>query len=277
MSIKLSKSTALAGVAAIALTLGLTNAVLAASLTVTDGDFTSFTGGSSAPKCEIGSPVTGGVGSCGLTSWAPSGTPFPNPNLVFVAGTAAAASAAGSTPITTYGNPSGSITGNYLEADGNPTFESPVTQTITGLTAGTTYTLNFLQGASQQTGFSGATTDQWIVSLGTAALAINCSTNPCTYSNSDATASTVASTLMTVPSEGTVGWNSVSVTLTADSTSDVLSFLAWGDGGSTSNLPPFAFLAEVGTATPLPATLPLFGVGLVGLGGLLRRRRRGQA
>ena len=75
-----------------------------------------------------------------------------------------------------------------------------------------------------------------------------------------------------------VNWEAVSVNLTADATTDLLSFLAWGDNGNTTNLPPIAFLSGVNSpatlsGTPLPATLPLLGIGLVGLGGMLRRRR----
>ena len=145
---------------------------------------------------------------------------------------------------------------------------------MTGLTIGQTYTLSFYQGASQQVGFDGATTNQWIVSLGTSGLYVassgnpsventNCGTN-CIYVNSDATASIAASTLMNVPNHGVVGWNYVSVDLTADATTDLLSFLAWGDNGNTTNLPPIAFLAGVelrtwagrgraGAGQPVPA------------------------
>jgi hypothetical protein len=152
--------------------------------------------------------------------------------------------------------------------------------------------LGFFQAASQQKGFSGSTTNQWIVSLGTSGLFTasgsnptvfdaNCGTN-CVYSNADKNASIAATTLMNVPSEGLVNWEAVSVNLTADATTDLLSFLAWGDNGNTTNLPPIAFLSGVDspatlTGTPLPSTLPLLGIGLAGLGGLLRRRRSKQA
>jgi hypothetical protein len=81
---------------------------------------------------------------------------------------------------------------------------------------------------------------------------------------------------MTVPYQGTVGWNKVTVTLTADAKTDLLSFLAWGDNGSTVNLPPIAFLGGVNSPTlsaPEPATLSVIGVGLLGLGMVARRRR----
>jgi hypothetical protein len=208
--------------------------------------------------------------------------------LIFIDSTTDfAQSAAGPVYLTTYGNPSGSVTGNYVEADGNPDYEGSFSYEVTGLTVGKTYTLSFYQGASQQTTFASGipTTNQWIVSLGTTGLSVGGSgpVDPiygptATYFSSDPNASIEASPLMTVPSAGVVGWNYVSVNLTADSTSDLLSFLAWGDKGSTINLPPIAFLSGVNSppglgATPEPATWAMMGIGFVGLAGAAWRRR----
>jgi len=50
---------------------------------------------------------------------------------------------------------------NFYQADGNPSFENTIFQTVSGLTAGTTYDLQFQQAAGQQTGFHGDTMEQW--------------------------------------------------------------------------------------------------------------------
>jgi PEP-CTERM motif len=248
---------------------------------LTNLDFLSYTG--SAPKNYFTNvDPSGWTGGNGLIFIDQPGNAS-NPN-----------SACGSTYMTTYGCPSTlNISGgyNYVEADGNPTYESGFNYAVTGLTVGQTYTLSFYEAGSQQTTFGNGlnTTEQWIVSLGTQGMNICYNCGPAdsyyggqdsTYYNNDLTASIAATPIMTTPSGGMTNWQYVSVNLTADATNELLSFLAWGDDGNTVNLPPVVFLAGVNSpaglnTTPEPATMALFFGGLLGLA-LLRRRGKGR-
>jgi hypothetical protein len=145
---------------------------------------------------------------------------------------------------TTLVSPSG---GNFLAADG--AFQTgTLSQTITGLTVGDHYQLNFYQAGAQQSGFSGPTTDQWEVSLG---------------------AQTQYSSLITDASQSFSGWQYVTMNFTATSTTSTLGFFAIG---TPQGVPPFAFLDGVSlTDVPEPASLSLMIVGLVGIAALRGR------
>jgi hypothetical protein len=56
--------------------------------------------------------------------------------------------------------------GNFVEADGDPSYSDTIGQVLTGLTAGQHYEVTFYQAAGQQAGFTGPTTEQWLVGLG---------------------------------------------------------------------------------------------------------------
>ena len=140
--------------------------------------------------------------------------------------------------------------GNVIAIDGDSNYSNSIFQTVSGLYVGGTYSLTFYQGAAQQEGLTGATTEQWKVTLGT---------------------QTDTSTLMNNASEGVVAWNEQTLTFTATATSEVLTFLAVG---TTSGAPPLLLLDDVGLQyAPEPGALSLLGVGAA-LVGLLARRKR---
>lgn len=139
--------------------------------------------------------------------------------------------------------------GNFAALDG--AFNTaPLTQTITGLIPGHAYLLSVNYAFGQQFGFNGDTQQNISVGFGSSC----CGTSP-TFSLSD---------------HGFSGWMHASGLVTADGTSDVLSFLAFGN----LPVPPFALISNVSlTSVPEPATWTMMIMGLGGLGGLARRRR----
>ena len=139
--------------------------------------------------------------------------------------------------------------GNFVEMDGDPTYSSAITQTITGLTAGKSYNVTFYQAAGQQKGFNGATTERWQVSLGD---------------------QTELSDKYSLASHGVGAWEAESLNFTATSASEVLSFLAIG---TPNGEPPIAFLDGVSlSAAPEPATWALMLGGFALVGAAQRRR-----
>lgn len=140
--------------------------------------------------------------------------------------------------------------GNFVAADGDPTYSAAFFQTINGLVAGQSYTLSFYQAAAQQKGSTTATTSKFQVSLG---------------------AQTQNSTIMDNPNQGFTPWNQQTMTFTATSTSEVLSFLAIG---TPAGVPPVALLDDVSmTPTPEPAYFGIATIGLLGFVAIRRQKR----
>ena len=139
--------------------------------------------------------------------------------------------------------------GNFVAADGAYQTES-IDQTITGLTANTHYLVSFDWAGAQQSGYTGATTEQWTVSLGSQSI-------------STAVAQNV--------NHGFTGWMHETFNFTATSGTETLSFLAHG---TPNGEPPFSLLDGVSlSAVPEPASWSLMILGVGALGAVSRRRR----
>jgi hypothetical protein len=142
--------------------------------------------------------------------------------------------------------------GNFVALDG--AFQvGALSQTVNGLTAGNTYTVSFYYAGAQQNTFAGATTEGFQVSLG---------------------GETLATPILSDPSEGFTGWQTESLDFTADSTTDTLSFLAVG---TPSGEPPFTLLDGVSitpdaSPTPEPSSVVLVLTGILSISGVVRAR-----
>jgi hypothetical protein len=135
-------------------------------------------------------------------------------------------------------SPSG---GYFLASDG--AFQvSAVTQTINGLTAGQSYNLSFSYAGAQQSGFSGVTTEAFQVSLGS---------------------QTQETPILSNADHGFTGWQSDTMTFTATSATETLSFLAQG---TPNGEPPFTLLDGV-SLVAAPGPTP--GGGFLGLAFLM--------
>jgi hypothetical protein len=141
--------------------------------------------------------------------------------------------------------------GNFVEGDGDPSYSGAIFQTISGLTVGKQYVLNFYQAAGQQLGFTGPTTEQWQVTFGD---------------------ETQLSSLFSLPEAGVGPWQAQRMTFTATAATQVLSFLAKGTPGGA---PPISFLDGVSlmAAVPEPTSWALMIVGFGAVGATMRRRR----
>jgi hypothetical protein len=189
-----------------------------------------------------------------VANWtSPSASAF---NVYFFANTATTVSAAnrfndpGNKLDTAFTGPSPDG-GNFVALDGDTQYNGPLNQTINGLVVGDHYALTFDWGAIQLQNRTGATTEQIQASLG---------------------GSTKLTSVVNNPSQGFSGWLTQTFIFTATSGSEVLSFLSLG---TPNGLPPMALLDGVSlTDVPEPATLSLFGMGVLGLTAAIRRARR---
>jgi hypothetical protein len=250
----ISKSTAIAAIVGLALAFAGTGAQ--ATNLVTNGSFEQLTGGSG----QIGYN-----GSSLLTGWTNGSAGNLGYNFVYTPGTADTTGGNGvDGNVTLWGPGNGSANGlgaspdggNYIAADG--AYEvAPISQTIGGLTVNAKYAVSFYYAGAQQSGFTGTTTEAWDVSLG---------------------GQTLDTTTLNDANHGFTGWQYTTLTFTATSTSEVLSFLA---AGTPSGEPPFSLLDGVSmtqvTAVPEPASAAMMLTGLMAIGVIVRRRQLSRA
>lgn len=144
--------------------------------------------------------------------------------------------------------------GNMVGMDGDITLHHALTQEIGGLLVGKQYELSFWWASGQQKNFFGPVTNSFTYSFGTD-----------TYSTG----------IVSLPQGGFSPWTQIKTLFTATSTSQLLSFLSVG---TPNGQPPIALLDGVSMTevapVPLPAALPLLGLGLAGLFGVRRLRRK---
>lgn len=128
-----------------------------------------------------------------------------------------------------------------------------LSQTINGLEVGGSYKLTFEYALAQQTGFEGANSDNyWQVVFGN---------------------TTLNSSLLSIADGGFSGWKTATMTFTATSASQALSFLA---KNAAPGAPPFLLLDSVSltSAVPEPAAWGMMAGGFFLLALCRRRTRR---
>jgi PEP-CTERM motif len=243
-------------VAALGAAMGVAGTAAAGNL-VQNGGFNSLTG-----------PANNFIGYAGfpqLNDWTYN--PAPNPNAaVYTFAGANSFPGAKQGPFASYplygpgtGFNNGFVAppggGNFLASDGEPSFQGPINQTISGLTPGVRYELAFFWAGnefqdSSSIGYTGPLTVDWQVSLG---------------------GQTFTTPVATYVGHGFTGWLAQTFSYTATSTSETLSFLAQG---TPNGLPPVALLDSVSLTVPEPASWSLLILGVAGLGAVIRKRRR---
>jgi hypothetical protein len=142
----------------------------------------------------------------------------------------------------------------YIAAAGDSNWAGSISQTVTGLITGHSYDLKFDWAGAQQAGFSEPTTEQWRVNFSGSSLTLG---------------------LVNTPAQSFVGWRSMTLNLTAASTSEILSFMAIGtpNGQSPWLLLSGVTLTDTTAAVPEPETYALMLAGLAAVGFWARGQR----
>ena len=145
------------------------------------------------------------------------------------------------------GSPDG---GNYIALDGDTAYRGGgISQTISGLTVGQQYYVNFSWAAAQQYGYDLATTEQVQVNFA---------------------GSNQLTSVYNLPEHGFSGWFNQTFTFTANSTSSALNFLALGTPGAQ---PPFVLLDGI-SVKAVPEPLTILGAGTaIAFGAFFKRKQ----
>lgn len=209
---------------------------------VTNGNFTSLTSG--LGQIDLTTQATG---------WSSPGNGY---NFVMTNATAGSNGQYGNVSLWDQANGGANgwdglsaLSGNFVALDGY--FQTvALTQQITGLTVGQSYTLSFEYAFGQQFNFDGATIQSLQVNVG-----------PDFSWNSG---------LTNVGNHAFTGWGLGGGSFVATQASETLSFLA----AANIQLPPFALVSNVSLTggVPEPATWAMMLIGFGGLGVLARRR-----
>ena len=231
-------ATALAGV----LYLGATQISFGQDLIV-DGPFSSFT---SPAGGELTTTAAGGYTGVTLSAWSSGGYIFVFPSGNEGDGPDVASSFG--TNFSLWGSNNGGLTtltappdgGDVVAADGAYRV-GPLSQVVSGLTSGQTYAVSFEWAGAQQSGFNGATTESWTVSLGAPGL---------TGVASASIPGALTTPVVDDNSHSATPWMSQTFDFTATGASETLYFLATG---TPNGVPPFSLLGDVTmTAVPVP-------------------------
>jgi hypothetical protein len=159
--------------------------------------------------------------------------------------------------------------GNFIVADGAVGYQIAMYQTLTDLTAGAKYNVSFWYAAGQQYNFSGTTTEGWQVSLLSAAQ-MTVASGTGIY-DTPTQANIPGTSRPGLANTSFQAWAEDTMQFTATSSSQVLTFLLLG---TPSGQPPVDFLSDVVlTASPDPASLAMFGIGMAGLFSVVGFRR----